>query len=65
MYAQAAPAKNYARKLIVTSYDPAQPEGSNGKFELFTVPAVNGDLELLESYTGFGKIVDVSFRERQ
>lgn len=55
----------YSNKLIVGSYDPSKTTGSNGKMELYTVPAVNGDLVLDESYTGFGKIVGLSYRERK
>lgn len=51
-------------KLIVCSYDPALPEGSNGKMELFTVPPLNADLELASSFTGVGKIQSLSYRER-
>lgn len=52
------------RKLIVSSYDPGGTAGSNGKLEIFTIPPVNGSLVLNESYTGFGKIKSVSYRQR-
>jgi hypothetical protein len=51
-------------QLMVCSYDPALPAERNGKMELYTVPSLNGDLTLGESYSGFGKIVSVSYRER-
>ena len=49
----------YYNKLIVTSFD-----GSEGTFEIYDVPPVNGDLVLLQSYDGFGKIVSFSYRSR-
>lgn len=51
-------------KLIVCSYDPALPEGSNGKMEQYTVPTINGDLILYKSYTGFGRVKSLNYRER-
>ncbi|MDO5977849.1 PKD-like family lipoprotein [Flavivirga spongiicola] len=52
------------KKLIVCSYDPSGTEGSNGTMELYTVPPVNGQIVLEESYTGFGKIESITYRER-
>jgi hypothetical protein len=54
-----ARAKTFANKLIVGSYD-----GTAGKLELFTVPPVNGDLILNNTYNGLCKIVDVAYRPR-
>lgn len=54
-----ARSKSYAKNLVVGSYD-----GKVGKLELFSVPPVNGDLILLNTYTGLSKIVDVAFRAR-
>ncbi|SMC64813.1 PKD-like family lipoprotein [Pedobacter africanus] len=51
-------------KLIVCSYDPALPEGINGKMELFTVPPLNADLQLYKSFSGFGKVQSLTYRER-
>lgn len=51
-------AKILTNKLTVGSY------GSTGKLEIFGVPPVNGDLELLNSYSGLCKIVDVAYRTR-
>ena len=51
-------------KLIVCSYDPALPEGTNGKMELFTVPPLNADLQLYSSFSGFGKVQSLTYRER-
>lgn len=51
-------------QLLLCTYDPAKPAAQNGTFELYTVPNLNAALSLGESYTGFGKIVSVSYRER-
>ena len=51
-------AKSFANKLVVGSY------GSEGKLELYTVPPVNGDLILTNSYSGLSKIVSVAYRAR-
>lgn len=51
-----------AKKLIVCSYDEANPTTS-GKMELFNVPNLNGALSLFKSFDGLGKIIDVSYRE--
>lgn len=51
-------------KLIVCSYDPALPEGTNGKMEQYTVPTINGDLILYKSYSGFGRVQSLNYRER-
>ncbi|ULT41137.1 hypothetical protein KRR40_41665 [Niabella defluvii] len=51
-------------KLMVAVEDPARPVGENGELHLYTVPPVNGDLTLFQSYTGFGKIKDFTYRER-
>ncbi|MBW1655258.1 PKD-like family lipoprotein [Flavobacterium quisquiliarum] len=53
-----ANSKTFAKKLIVGSY------GTTGKLELYTVPPVNGDLVLTNSYPGLCKIVDVAYRLR-
>ncbi|MBK0368312.1 PKD-like family lipoprotein [Flavobacterium agrisoli] len=53
-----ARATNNTKKLIVGSY------GTTGKLELYTVPPVNGDLILENSYEGLCKIVDVAYRQR-
>ncbi|NML23030.1 hypothetical protein HHL16_19285 [Pseudoflavitalea sp. G-6-1-2] len=49
-------------KLVVASYDPASPDNS-GTLDLYTVPALNAPVVKYRSYNGFGKIVDVSYRE--
>lgn len=56
--------KTWANYLTVGSYDPAGTAGKNGTMELYTVPQVNGQIVKVNSWTGFGKIVSVSYRER-
>lgn len=54
-----------AEKLQVCSYDPALPEDQNGKLEQFNI--LNGAAGLsatLNTYTGFGKVVSLHYRER-
>lgn len=51
-----------SRKLIICSYDSANPNTS-GKIEMYTVPNLNGDLTLYKTFDGLGKIVDLSYRE--
>ena len=52
------------KNLMVASYNPALASDKNGTLEFYTVPPVNGNIVLAESFTGFGKIVSVSYRER-
>ncbi|MCZ4243181.1 PKD-like family lipoprotein [Pedobacter punctiformis] len=51
-------------KLIVCSYDTTLPEGENGKMEIFTVPTINADLVPLSTFSGFGKVQSLAYRER-
>ncbi|MNJ91543.1 hypothetical protein D3C87_91950 [compost metagenome] len=53
-----------SNKLMVASYDEALPEGENASLSVYTVPAVNGDLVLDKSYSGFGKVQSLTYRER-
>lgn len=58
---------NYATlydKLMVAVEDPVKPAGENGELHLYTVPPVNGNLSLFQSYSGFGKVKDFTYRER-
>jgi len=50
-------------QLIVCSYDDADKAGS-GKMEMFKVKPVQGEFELAREFTGLGKIVSLSYRER-
>ena len=52
------------KQLIVCSYDPAGTEGSNGTIEFYDVFGIQGQIQLDTSYTGFGKVVSLSYRER-
>lgn len=54
----------FANQLIVGSYDPAKPEGSNGKLQFYNVPPVNGDIVLDREFTNLGKVVSLAYRER-
>lgn len=53
-----------SNKLMIGTYDTALPSGSDGGLNIYTVPPINGDLVLDKSYKGFGKIVDLTYRER-
>ncbi|SJZ69279.1 PKD-like family protein [Chitinophaga eiseniae] len=48
---------NASDGLVVGFYQLAGPAETGGSWEKYTVPSVNGPLELKESYQGFGKIV--------
>ncbi|MBB2954298.1 PKD-like family lipoprotein [Sphingobacterium sp. JUb56] len=52
---------DFSKKLMICSYDPSQPNTS-GKMEFYEI-SLGGAAKLTESYTGFGKIADVSYRE--
>jgi len=52
---------DFAKKLMVCTYDPASPNTS-GKMDFYEI-SLSGAPKLAESYNGFGKIVDVSYRE--
>lgn len=56
--------KDKANQLMVCSYKPTEPADKNGKLEFYNVPSLNGDLTLAEGYSGFGKILSVSYRQR-
>lgn len=59
---QFAPATSqFFNKLIVASYDNTT---ANGDMEIYAVPDVNGALQLLSHYSGFGKIKNIEYRER-
>ncbi|SEW35032.1 PKD-like family lipoprotein [Chitinophaga arvensicola] len=54
----------WSKSLLVGSYDPAGAKDSNGKLELFTISDINAPLVKTNSWTGFGKIVSVGYRDR-
>lgn len=51
-------------KLMVGFYDPAKTDGTEGSLDIYKVPNINADLILEASYTGFGRIKALSYRER-
>ncbi len=55
---------NWAKLLTVGSYDSSGTSGSNGTLGLYSVPPVNGQIVQTNQWTGFGKIISVSYRER-
>jgi hypothetical protein len=54
----------WSKSLLVGSYDPAGPNGSNGQLDQFQISDVNAPLVKTNSWTGFGKIVSVGYRDR-
>jgi hypothetical protein len=50
--------------LMIGSYDSTLPVGKDGSLNIYTVPTVNGDLVLDKSYSGFGRIKSLTYRER-
>lgn len=52
---------NFAKKLMICTYDPANPTTS-GKIDFHNI-FINGTSTIYESYSGFSKIVDVTYRE--
>lgn len=54
----------FGNLLTVGSVDHNGSEGSNGALEQFSVPPINKALQRTNAWTGFGRIVSVSYRER-
>lgn len=54
----------FGNLLTVGTFNPSGSEGSNGTLEQYAVPPVNAALQKKQSWTGFGKITSVSYRER-
>lgn len=54
----------FSNLLTVGSIDPSGVEGSNGTLEQYAVPPVNAALQKANSWTGFGKITSIAYRER-
>lgn len=52
------------RNLMIASYDPALPAESCGTLSTWSVPGLFGNPVLLKSWSGFGKIVSLTYRER-
>lgn len=53
-----------SNNLMVAFYDPALPDGTNGSINTYVVPPVLGDLVLAKSFSGFGKVKSLTYRER-
>lgn len=51
-------------KLMVGLYDPSKNDGTEGSLNVYVVPSLNGDLVLDKSYSGFGRIKSLTYRER-
>ncbi|MDD7885093.1 PKD-like family lipoprotein [Flavivirga sp. 57AJ16] len=51
--------ENWAKWLTVGSYN-----GTEGTLEQYSIPPVNGQIIQTNQWTGFGKIISVSYRER-
>lgn len=56
---------SWANLLTVGSLNPNGTEGRNGTLEQYSVPPVNGQITLVNRWTGFGKITSVAYRERR
>lgn len=52
------------RNLMIASYDPSLPAESCGTLSTWSVPGLFGDPVLTKSWSGFGKIVSLTYRER-
>jgi hypothetical protein len=53
----------YTKQIVVATYDPSAPIATSGTLETFDVPALNGNLVKTGSFTGFGKIKDITYKE--
>jgi hypothetical protein len=58
------PVASQTNDLLVTLLDPSGTAGSNGILKIYSVPPVGGSLVLHETYTGFGDIKGVTYRQR-
>lgn len=50
--------------LIVGSYKKGDTTGKGGKLRFYKFDQASGSLTLMKEYDGFGKIKDVTYRER-
>ncbi|HUP13538.1 MAG TPA: hypothetical protein VM187_15040, partial [Niastella sp.] len=50
--------------LMIAAYDPSLPAESCGSLYQYSVPGLFGNPVLLNSWSGFGKIVSLTYRER-
>ncbi|WAC40817.1 PKD-like family lipoprotein [Pedobacter sp. SL55] len=53
-----------SNKLMVGIYDPSINNGTEGSLNIYTVPSLNGDIILDKTYSGFGRIKSLTYRER-
>lgn len=51
-------------KLMVATYDPSKNDGTEGSLDIYTVPGINADLIRDASYSGFGRVTSLTYRER-
>ncbi|SMC87369.1 PKD-like family lipoprotein [Pedobacter nyackensis] len=63
-YYQKASKYPFADRLMVCSYDPALPEGENGKIEQFNLLNGGGLGSAEYTYSGCGKVKSLHYRER-
>lgn len=63
--ASVATYSEWAKWLTVGSYDPAGTAGANGVLEQYSVTDANEPLVLKNTWTGFGIITSISYRERK
>jgi hypothetical protein len=54
----------WAKWLTIGSYDPAGATGANGTLEQYSIVDAHEPLVFQRSWTGFGKIASISYRER-
>ncbi len=54
----------HSNRLMVATSSPELPVGAEGTIDIFTVPPVNGDLILENTFSGFGKVKSLTYRER-
>lgn len=54
----------WSKSLLVGVLDPSGTAGNNGTLDQYSIPDVNGQLVKTNSWTGFGKIVSVGYRDR-
>lgn len=52
-----------SNQLIVCSYDESNLDNS-GTMDLYDVPAINGQITKVETFTGLGKVVSITYRTR-
>lgn len=52
------------KDLIVCTYDESKPVGEGGKMDIYDVPGLNAQITRKNSYSGFGKVQSLMYRER-